>query len=582
MTTVRMVAFLGMGSRDRSPFYDRTQYRLDGRESFVGQLCMRAVCDVYEAQGRAIETLHVVGTEEVEARWLGSIQEGGRPRQVPELSILGGELGRPAWFWRAPAGRERDERWELFDILGTLIDFQPIAKTEEAAAPDEILLDVTHGFRAQPFLGAASVSFLLSEWAREGVAAPPALRILYGGYDPNNPPAEGTLPDIWDLTEFITATRWNTALDGLMRHGRADDLHQLASLEAKSGVAAAIDAGVRGRDLAEASFPRKFGEVAQRFADDLATLRFESLTGTSAGELAELLDSSAMDDLVQRIPPLRRSVERLKQSVAPLQAESILTPEGIRAMGDLAKLYSRLQRFAEQAGVLREQLVTAYQLAEGGEDRPSGSGAPSETAAHLAAASRWAAFFRSTRDLDNADDSAHAAFGRCSDAVSKLRNDVLHGGLGKDARKAHKIRLDLERLTPQVQRVVDGVLQSGARGTERPGRLVNISNHPVEIWSHEQIEAARDLGHGDPTDLLAGMPLVPPVLDAEAVSKMADDIVEQARALSCSGAVVSTEYNLTWAILRRLWEAGIPCYVATTHRREDGAFRFVRWRRYEQ
>lgn len=122
-------------------------------------------------------------------------------------------------------------------------------------------------------------------------------------------------------------------------------------------------------------------------------------------------------------------------------------------------------------------------------------------------------------------------------------------------------------------------------------RFANLSNHPLASWPPEQLAAARALGHGEPFDLPAGMPLIDPMASAVDVHAQADAILAPLLP-GLGGAHVAGEPTLTVALVDRLRQAGIPCYAATTLREStetpqtDGSvkriatFRFVRWRPY--
>lgn len=124
--------------------------------------------------------------------------------------------------------------------------------------------------------------------------------------------------------------------------------------------------------------------------------------------------------------------------------------------------------------------------------------------------------------------------------------------------------------------------------------FLNLSNHPVATWSDAQREHAAALGHGSPCELAGAMPLVPPEADSAAVWALAREVAARAIAQGARGAMVSTDFTFTWALVCVLEAAGVRCYAATTRRevtelrRSDGAsektavFRFVRWRAYRE
>lgn len=124
--------------------------------------------------------------------------------------------------------------------------------------------------------------------------------------------------------------------------------------------------------------------------------------------------------------------------------------------------------------------------------------------------------------------------------------------------------------------------------------FLNLSNHPVSTWSLEQLEAARELGFGEPRDVTraGGMPLVPPEADSDEVTALARSLADEAEALGVRGAFVSGEPTLTVALVDELRARGVRCFAATTARvarettgadggvHKESVFRFVRWREF--
>ncbi|MFO8072232.1 MAG: CRISPR-associated protein [Polyangia bacterium] len=122
--------------------------------------------------------------------------------------------------------------------------------------------------------------------------------------------------------------------------------------------------------------------------------------------------------------------------------------------------------------------------------------------------------------------------------------------------------------------------------------FLNLSNHPLSTWTPEQLEAARELGLGEPTDLEGGMPLVPAEAGADEVAELAREIADRAIGQGAAAAHVATEHNLTVALVRELQARGVRCFAATTEREVEergmpngemekrAVFRFRRWREY--
>jgi CRISPR-associated protein Csx16 len=561
----RLVSFLGMGPLNSAPpHYTPVCYEIDGRRSEPTPLLERAIRDLED-----VNSIVVLGTEEVEKRWITT-------RLFDEI------VGQPYDFRRMPHGATPGERWALFQSVVDALDPEALEAAGETAPPDEIIMDVTHGFRSQPLLGVAAASFALSEWMRRRVETPPTLRLLYGAWDARNP--ETNVAPVWDLTEFVAATRWNSALDAFMRYGRADEIASLGRQDSRARRRCSVAAGVRGAALHNDGAADRFGNAAKAFADDLALARLKSLFTSSAPRLRELLQGNDARTLCERLPPLRGTIEQLRNWIDPLCAPNVLGPEGLHATAELAELYGRLQRFAEQAATVREGLITHYGLATGRGPAPE-PGVRGCLKSREMLEDAWRRFSTDTAPADGLE-----ANWKCSKAMGQVRNDVEHCGIRDQPLGADRLREQLQQNTRAFRDLVKGAADQP--GVRTRAVFLNLSNHPVASWPAEQIHAARALCLGEPTDLDGGMPQVPPDAREDEVRRIADEIVNRAVDQRAAGVYVAGEYALSFLLVTALQSRGIRCFTATTHRevvenrRADGStvvervYRFVQWREY--
>ena len=126
--------------------------------------------------------------------------------------------------------------------------------------------------------------------------------------------------------------------------------------------------------------------------------------------------------------------------------------------------------------------------------------------------------------------------------------------------------------------------------------LINLSNHPSEKWTADQIKAASKL-YGEVRDL--PFPAVPTMAGPEDVAAMADEYVAKAFAMrdECAddshafAVMVQGEFTLTYAIVKRFKEAGVTVVSAVSDRvvseqvvdgevRKTTIFRFAGFREY--
>lgn len=572
----RLVSFLGLGSpKGPPPYYTPTAYSLDGRISESTPLLDVALCELIPDIGSAC----LLGTEAVRKRWIdsGLALKLGLDRLADHLH-----------FEEVPTGETPQQRWRLFEQVVLAMRPEKRDDLRETEPPEQLIVDVTHGYRSHPLLGVAAVSFAISEWARLGIEKPPALRVVYGAFEAKVDDAAPA--PVWDLTELVTAGRWNGALDALMRYGRADELAALAKIESSQAVAAAQERGLKREELAQYSFPKLLGERAKAFADALTLMRLRDLVTTAAPQLLKTLNSPDADALVTRIPPLKGTIEQLRRELGALRADSLMSPEGLRSMAALARLCLKTQRYSELAITIRESLISEYGLFLGHDAVEPGQ--PQFYAHRDATESQWGSFGAAVQGRQRLAKAGKrlpplSSRQRLAAQIVKPRNDLEHGGLSNDPMPASNLRNSLEGL----ERDFREFLASDSAVGHSPARaFLNLSNHPIADWTAAQLAASQALGLGEPADLDGGMPLVPSDATTDAVVELADELVARALSQSAAGAFVAGEFTLVAALVPRLQAAGIRCFTATRER--DGEPRpaaeaastpeygFVRWREY--
>ncbi|MCX7631662.1 MAG: CRISPR-associated DxTHG motif protein, partial [Geminicoccaceae bacterium] len=215
--------------------YEPVRYGFEGREAASTPYVARALAELF-APGRIL----VLATEEARAK-----HEDGLRAALAEAGTAVPE------FVAVPSGGARADQLALFAAL----------KAALRGAEGPVILDITHGFRAQPFLAAAVVAFV-----RAVDDPPPETRVVYAAFEAKS--KDGVAP-IWDLTYLVELLDWTFALRMFLQTGRAEE--------------AADATGAVGRALAKARFeggkqgPRpelnRLAKALHEFGADLETLR---------------------------------------------------------------------------------------------------------------------------------------------------------------------------------------------------------------------------------------------------------------------------------------------------------------------
>lgn len=92
--------------------------------------------------------------------------------------------------------------------------------------------------------------------------------------------------------------------------------------------------------------------------------------------------------------------------------------------------------------------------------------------------------------------------------------------------------------------------------------FINLSNHPSNRWTAQQLAAAQALGNL--VDI--PFPAIDPGATTQEISAVATQLLAQLRALNASVVMVQGEYTLTYQLVRLLEADGIRAVAACSRR----------------
>lgn len=438
---ITLIAFLGTGN------YQRVRYRDGNGNEYATAYCPAAIARLHGC--RRAYVLATRRAEDVHGESLGQ-----------EFAHLDCELIlRPV-----PEGRSEEEVRNLFETLRQ--------SALAVADGDGLILDITHGYRSQPFFAGALVQYLHA--VRPALAA--NTRILYGAYEAR----EGDTAPIWELTAYPELAEVTHAASVFLATGHGQRL--------------AVVLERLGRRLARDWAATKQGErpALDRLARDLRQL-CDALDAVRSGEL--LLPKEGQRSLIaqtlvtieraqrsglERLALLDEVLDGLVSRLAGLHLEQDhLAGHGARnALAALARLYFDWGRLAEAAIALREAWTCLH--AEASAARP-GQGFDME--ARLAADRRFS--------------DTHPEIAR---RIAEIRNDIEHGGFRKNPLPAQTIRSRLKDAIDEYGRAAETALPA------RQGTVWFVSRHPgaVEWAARQGLAVDRQVAHLDVGDVGEG------------------------------------------------------------------------------
>ena len=313
---MRLISFLGNSK------YSPARYELAGK-SVETPFVARALADLEGA-----DEVLIILTEEAKKENAAKLEQ----------ALAAASLPAPRLVLIPTEGNAANLR-QLFGVL--------VEAIRDASGP--VLLDITHGFRMQPFFAAACIQYVQAVLPR-----PPIIRVVYAEYRPGN------RSPIWELTEFLDVLTWSRELMMFLRTGVADGVAEPMN---QLGRTLSREWANSGKNGPKPELARLAGSL-QKFSDDFTTIRTGDLLQGEHASARKLEQSIAQtrDEVAQHIPAVSAVLDQVQGMVQPLVSQH---PEarfsqgaGQRTMLALARLYQSMGRYSEAISVLREGWIT--------------------------------------------------------------------------------------------------------------------------------------------------------------------------------------------------------------------------------
>lgn len=419
---MNLLTFLGIAD------YKQTTYVLDNQR-YTTCYCPAAVAHFCRP-----ETTLVVVTRAAQAKHFESLAD--------EISGLTRPVAVPI-----PDGHSEADLWAIFAAL-----------TEAVNDEDEIVVDITNGFRSLPFLSFLAVAFLrLARRVR-------VRNIYYGAFEARN---EANESPIFNLTPFVTLLDWTIATDRFTRFGDASDLASLLRRGMPSGplMGADLEARRLGNALKNAAGAMEAVSLALRVTRALETM-------TASASLVDILQLAG-PQVEQQAPPFGLLAERVRQAYQPLALADPLArsewPVNLRIQLDLVGRYLEQGQVVQAVTLAREWVVSllVYRFKGNSLIDLEGERRPVENALNNEVERRRPtprAPLRPAHDEQLRALPDHQEIGKVWDKLTELRNDIAHVGMNLKPKDAAKLRKEVEALYPRLQKLAQTLLEPETDG----------------------------------------------------------------------------------------------------------------------
>ena len=225
-----------------------------------------------------------------------------------------------------PDGKSEEELWEIFAAISKAVQ-----------EGDEIVFDITHGFRSLPMIAMLTIAYL------KQVKGVKVQYVLYGAYEARD--NQGA--PVFDLTPFADLLDWLAAAKMFTATGDSSELGRL--------IQDVQDAAHRNKEAYGDSLPlalKNFGAALKEVSNDLLLARVSNLP-KSVRKLAER-QSAANTEVPQWARPLTLLLDKIADAYESFQDDSLPT------QAKLIRWYLDHNHIVQAMTLAREWVVSYY------------------------------------------------------------------------------------------------------------------------------------------------------------------------------------------------------------------------------
>lgn len=231
-----------------------------------------------------------------------------------------------------PDGKSEAELWEIFAAI-----------SKDVQEGDEIVFDITHGFRSLQMIAMLTIAYL------KQVKGVKVQHVVYGVYERDNPMAP-----ILDLTLFADLLDWLAAAKMFITTGDSSELGRL--------IQEVQNDAYRNRKAYGENLPRalkNFGAALAEVSHDLLLTRVPNLPKSVSNLIEKQKRASA--EVSDWTPPLTLLLDKIADAYEPFQDDSLPT------QAKLIRWYLNHNHIV-QAMTLAREWVVSYHLHKEGKD----------------------------------------------------------------------------------------------------------------------------------------------------------------------------------------------------------------------
>ncbi|MEG8945786.1 TIGR02221 family CRISPR-associated protein [Rosettibacter firmus] len=321
-------------------------------------------------------------------------------------------------------GKNEEELWNIFETLA-----------ESIPTDDEIIIDVTHGFRSIPIVALSVITFL------KILNNIKITKVLYGAFEAKD--TYGGKAPIFDITNFLDLINWSYAIDEFIHFGNAKRLRNI--LELIHNETYKQDSVIKSKSL------KSLGKNLDELTTALSVIRPNEVF-KSAKELPKLI-KNVKDDIekLAKVKPLGKLLDKI-QSEYNLISEAegnLFDDKGFKAQAQMINFYIKIEKYQQAITLTREALVSYLCIKEKLNPLSKSDREQSEKMLN-----EWLDLSRKNIELDE----KASLFSKIWSDLITYRNDINHAGMRENPIPASTLIANIKEICEKVAHLIQNNL----------------------------------------------------------------------------------------------------------------------------
>lgn len=509
------ISFLGLGNQEKNPPYDKVKYVLNNNTTSCEKIFVQSA--ILELSDIDFDKIIIISTKksstniskfkdeilstniskfkdeilDIDEKFDTSINDIS-----DDLFDLDGERG--AWNW--------------FERLNEKIEFG-----------DNVVLDVTHGFRIVPIVFSAALSYLKRAKNID------ILGVLYGAYVP--PKKEESYP-IVDIKDFYSISDWAEGVGRLIDDADASFLHKIAKKEKSGGFV-----GLNNVEL--------LGNIT-KLTESVRNIELQNVENNARNALDVIQRSiTTAKPLEKQI--LRMIVEKFMSLISETPIARIYSKEYLILQMKLIELLATHGLYMQCFTAMREWmgslgLAICGEYGFGSKNKDEKARRYAEVFVNMLQFEEDKWKFDEREDVKKIKDKLYPSYKSLNNIeeirpllvkMQKVRNGFDHGWTGNHI---NGVPENIQEIYKETFRIYQSIINDNIfkqlpptiesfQNINSDNVLINLSNHPSANWQAEQLVAAQSFG--EVVDL--PFPAIPPDRDTVQVENTAHEYLDKCK-----------------------------------------------------